>query len=205
MSTAVAVEPWGPLVVGIDVDETALRVLERWMPAHLDHIVAERALELELAHPRQYETVLVDEELLDNKLPACVSETTRMEAAEGGTARVYAGVWQTRISVVVRGRHPAETRSVAALFEGAVRRVMLQHAGGEEPIDWIRYQGMDYEQVPGDQRRGRYLLKAVSRFQIRSDHIVDPFGGPPHGPPAELVDVDVQRVAPPASVTGGVR
>ena len=42
----------------------------------------------------------------------------------------------------------------------------------ESPLDWIRYYGMEFEEIPGDRTRGRYLLRAISHWQVRTDVIV---------------------------------
>lgn len=188
-------EEWGPLVLSTDVDDAALAVLREWMPRYLDRLGAERDLGFELEHPREYDTAFVPEELLDNKVPACIVETARMEATRGGQARTYEGTWRTDVRCVVRGKRGAHTRHLASLHEGAARRLMVQFAH-KPPLNWIKYIGMRFEEVPGDRTRGRYLLCAVSSFQVITTEIVDPTGGPYPLRTAESVHIDVRKEPP---------
>jgi hypothetical protein len=190
---------FGPLVVSVDVDDAVLDVCRTWMRTHLRRLAKERGIELEV--PKEWAIALTDAELLDHRLPAVVSETAQMDTAprsiQGGTGRFYSAAWRVALSVTVRGRDAQETRRTASLYEGVLRRLMLQH-GHEKPLDWIHFTGMTLGQVPGDQRNGRYLLKGTSNFLVRSDEIVDPTVGPnvPDledyiGPVVKTVDVDV--------------
>jgi hypothetical protein len=190
---------WGPLVASTDVDEKILELARTWMPTYLRRLKEER--DLELQNPREYATMLTDEELLDHPLPAVVSKTAEMASAQGGMEKMYAGEWTTEVSVSVRGRDPRETRRTASVFEAVTRRLLTQHGRGT-PLDWIHYTGMRLDQVPGDDRAGRYVLKATSIFQVWTNQIVDPTAGPDipdadtYGPwpLARTVDVDLQKL-----------
>lgn len=183
----VGVARWGPLVISTDIDDAAIAVLRMWMPTHVRQLVKERKLDFTLTPPRQYDTVLVPQELLDNILPATVAQTTRMAATEGGMAKPYDGDWRLDIQTVVRGPRGGRTRYIASLYEGCTRRLMVQHAH-ESPIDWIHYLGMRFQEVPGDATRGRYLLSAISSFQVRTTEIVDPTAGPDEPDQPEYID-----------------
>lgn len=176
---------WGPLVVSADVDDAIIAVAQRWFRTHLRRLREERGVELQV--PREWAITMTDSELLDHPVPALVSQTAQMTAAQGGMAKLYDGVWRTDVSVTVRGRDPRETRRTASLYEGVVRRLIVQHAH-IPPIDWIHFIGMTLSEVPGDERAGRYLLKATSSFEVRSHGIVDPTAGPDIPDADEYVD-----------------
>lgn len=193
---------WGPLVASVDVDDAVLEVCRTWMATHLRRLQEERGIELKV--PREWAIALTDAELLDHPLPAVVSETAQMDTAprsvQGGSGRFYGAAWRVAVSVTVRGRDPRETRRHASLYEGVTRRLMVQHAAGEGPLDWLHFTGMTLAPVPGDQRAGRYLLKGTSNFLVRTDNVVDPLGGPNEPdlpdyvyPRAETVEVDVVK------------
>lgn len=201
---------WGPLVVSADVDDAILDVLQTWMATHLRRLKEERGVELQ--QPREWAIAMSDAELLDHPLPAVVSQTASMEAptssrpagtapqgAVGGMAHFYEGTWRATVSVTVRGRDPRETRRTASLYEGVIRRLMVQHAH-VTPLDWLHYLGMALMEVPDDARAGRYLLKSASTFQIRTNNIVDPNAGPNEpdldtylDPYSKTVEVDVEK------------
>lgn len=199
---------WGPLVTSSDIDDAILDVLQVWMATHLRRLKEERGVQLQL--PREWAIALTDAELLDHPLPAVVSQTASLQAptsqaresqqgAQGGMARFYGATWRSQVSVTVRGRDARETRRTSSLWEGVIRRLMVQHAH-VTPLDWIRYLGMSLDPVPGDERSGRYLLRSTSVFQIRSNNIVDPTAGPNepdldeyNDPVSETVDVVVEK------------
>jgi hypothetical protein len=192
---------WGPLVTSVDIDDAVLAVAQTWMYTHLRRLKQERGIELQ--QPREWAIALTDAELLDHPLPAVVSETARMDTAQGsvrgGTARFYGAAWRVAVSVTVRGQDPRQTRRAASLYEGVLRRLMVQHAH-DEPLDWIHFTGMTLAPVPGDQRAGRYLLKGTSNFLVRSNNLMDPTGGPNEPdlpdyvyPRAKTVEVDVVK------------
>ena len=195
---------WGPLVIGPDVDDAVVALLRRWMGDYCDVLVTQRELDFELEHPRSYETAFVPEELLDHMVPGCIVETARLQAPSGDSRRrgqgvrggianiTYEGDWRTDISLVVRGQRGAHTRLLAGLYEGAARRVMLDRAHGT-PLDWHRYLGMEFEEIPGDRTRGRYLLRAISHWQIRTDEIVRTGPRQPE-PEAISTHVDVESL-----------
>jgi hypothetical protein len=193
---------WGPLVASTDVDDAVVAVLREWLPTHLRRETEYRGLDFPLTPPRQYDTALVPDELLDNMLPACVAETATMQATAGGVARTYQGEWQTMVYNVVRGKRGRFTRRLASLYEAATRRCLVQHRPGV-PLDWIHYQGMRLEQIPGDRTGGRYLLAGVSIFRVRTHAIVDPDARPDlpdrddYRPWPDVVTADVEVVKEP--------
>lgn len=190
---------WGPLIASIDVDDKVLEVMQTWMPTHLRRLKEERGIELQ--NPREYATMMTDAEIIDHALPAVVATTAAMTDVVGGMDKVYAGQWTTDVSISVRGRGPRETRVTASLFEAVTRRLMVQHGHGT-PLDWIRYTGMRLDQVPGDERAGRYVLRSTSIFQVWSNRIADPTAGPdlPDAdtyepwPFSKTVDVEVDKL-----------
>ena len=204
----VGLASWGPLVTSSDVDDAILNLIQVWMATHLRRLKEERGVQLQ--QPREWAIALTDAEMLDHPLPAVVSQTASLiaptsqaresqQGAQGGMGRFYGATWRSQVSVTVRGRDPRETRWTASLYEGVIRRLMVQHAR-ETPLDWIRYLGMSLDEVPGDQRQGRYLLRSTSVFQIRTNNIVDPTAGPNepdldeyNDPISQTVDVQVEK------------
>lgn len=188
-----------PLVASSDVDQKVLEIMQIWMATYLRLLKDERGIELQ--RPREYATMLTDAELLDHPLPAVVASTAALTAQTGGMEKIYAGQWTTEVSVSVRGRDPRETRVTTSLFEAVTRRLMVQKAR-VTPLDHIHYTGMRMDQVPGDERAGRYVLRSTAIFQIWSEAIVDPLAGPDipdadsYGPwpTSQTVEVDVDKV-----------
>src|ERR1700733_7195346 len=198
---------WGPLVVSADIDDAILAVIQKWIATHLRRLKEERGVELQ--QPREWAIALTDAGLPHPPLPAVVSQTASMEAptssrpagtapqgAVGGMAHFYEGTWRATVFVTVRGRDPRETRRTASLYEGVIRRLMVQHRH-DTPLDWLPYLGMSLMEVPGAARAGRYLLKSASTFQIRTNNIVDPTKGPN--------EPDLDEYLDPYSKTGEVQ
>jgi hypothetical protein len=186
MSATVGIANWGPLIIGTDVDDAVLAALTKWMPTYLAQIKTERNLSFTPALPRTYSNTFAGQEFLDHQLPALIVVTAQSTVTRGGMNMPYEGTFALRVASVVRGKRPPATRFLAALYEGVVRRLVLQKARGDGtngtgaagPINDLHYMGLRYEEVPDGTGAGRYTLAALSLFEVFSDQIVQPFGGP---------------------------
>lgn len=206
-NVVVGIAAWGPLVIGTDIDDAVIGALKQWMPTYLKQSRAERDLTFSLALPRSYSNTFAEQEFLDHQLPAVVVSTARTQAITGGSNKTYGGEWICEVSTVVRGKRPPATRFLAALYEGTVRRLVLQQARGG-PLNEVRPVGVRYEQVFGDVSRGRYVLAAVTSFQVFTDQIVTPYGGPDvpdadvYVDEATVVEVDIDVMGSPIVIGG---
>lgn len=177
---------WGPLVIGTDVDDQLLATLKEWMPTYLRQYHDERALAFNPARPRTYANTFEGAEFLDHQLPAIVCTTANLQATIGGPNVPYTGAWQSIVACVVRGKTPAATRYLAAMYGGCVMRCVLQQRGDEDgPLDDIKLTSARYEQVADATGQSRWLLAAVCQFSVYTDQIVQPWPGP------DVPDADV--------------
>jgi hypothetical protein len=167
----------GPLVISTDVDDQLLATLKEWSPTYLRLYHDDRGLSFNPARPRTYANTFEGFEFLDHQLPAIVATTAQMTSTIGGSNRTYEGTWTSLVASVVRGKRPAATRYLAAMYEGVAREIVLQKAGGG-PIDDLRFQRMYNEVVPDATGQGRYILAAVSQYQVSTDVVVQSYGGP---------------------------
>jgi hypothetical protein len=172
---------WGALVINTDVDEALLEALREWLPTYLPRIAVERERPpLEL--PNSYANVLEQDEFMDNQLPAILVTTASTAKVKGGPNTRYEAEWQVRVSSVVRGRKPSETRHISALYEGSVRRVMIQKAR-KSPIvcdvDWAGTQLAPVLEMGG---RGRYLAAGIGTYNVQTDFALQ--GAGPNVPAA---------------------
>lgn len=176
-ATTVGIAEWGPLVIATDLDDRALDLCRTWMPTYLRHFHDERSLSFNLALPRSYGDTFAGQEFLDHQLPAVVAVAARGTSMRGGQAHAYEGVWSLEVATVVRGKRPAATRYLAAVYEGITRQLIVQQAG-ISPLDHVSPVGMRFEQVPDGTKDARWLLAGVSVFEVRTDKIVAPTSGP---------------------------
>lgn len=181
------VAEFGPLVVETDVDVKVVGTLALWLPTYLAQAERERGLANRfLARPRResYANTLDTDEFLDHSLPAVIVTTANTEAepAVDGNGVYYAD-WNVRVSSVVRGRTPAETRAHASIYGGCVRRVLVQQSrlNPDAPylpafaaeVDW---QGSTVAQVEDATDAGRYLAVCVNDFVVRTDAVLSSDG-----------------------------
>lgn len=173
---------FGPLVIETDVDSAVVQTLRKWMPTYLAQAERERTLATRLlARPRSYANTLDDDEFLDHSLPAVIVTTAQTQGnpAKDGMGTYYAA-WRVVVSAVVRGRTPPETRTVAALFGGCVRRILVQKPsleGFAGDLKWVSSNLAGVADVSGN---GRFLAAAVNEFVVYVDEVVA-LGGP-HSP-----------------------
>ena len=183
----VGIANWGPLVIGTDIDDQMLATLKTWMPTYLRQARLERELSFNPALPRTYANTFEGHEFLDHQLPALVCTTASLQATAGGPNIPVGGVWQSLVACVVRGKRPAATRYLAALYGGTVARVVLQKARGDALND-MRLSSARYEQVPDVTGQSRWLLAAVHQFNVFTDEIAQPWAGPDIPDADEYVD-----------------
>lgn len=209
MSATIGIASWGPLVVGTDVDDALLDTLKTWLPTYLTQYKKERSLAFVPARPRTYANTFEGQEFLDHQLPAIVCTTASLQATAGGPNVPYLGTWQSLISCVVRGKRPAATRYLAAMYGGCVARCLLQQAGGAGGVcNDLHWSSARYEQVPDGTGQGRWLLAAVTQLAVYSDEIVQPWGGPDvpdadvYLDEATVVEVDLDVLGSLITITG---
>jgi hypothetical protein len=176
VTPGVGIANWGPLVIGTDVDDAVLATLRTWMPTYLRQLHDERNMSFNLAKPRTYANTVQGQEYLDHQLPAIVCTTANLQATLGGVNTPYQGQWQSLVAVVLRGKTPAATRYLAAMYGGTIARLLMQQHGAV--ADELHYQGLRYEQVPDATGQGRWLLAAVNQIAVFSDEVLQPWGGP---------------------------
>ena len=204
--SVVGIANWGPLVISSDIDDHVLAAVKTWMPTYLKQIYKERNLTVKPALPRTYAATFMGQEFLDHQLPAIIATTAQSTAMVGGSNMLYDGVWSLRLATVLRAKRPPVTRYLASLYEGVVRRLVLQQARGG-PCNDIKYAGMRYEEVPDVTGAGRYCLAAISTFDIFTDAIVQPYAGPDvpdadvYLDEATITEVDIEVLGDMLSIT----
>lgn len=177
-----AVATWGKLLIETDVDRLVMLRLREWLPTYLAQAERERVLPGRLlARPEagSFQNVLEDDDFPDGKLPLVLVTTARTTEApqkgrdEAGDDR-WAAAWRVRVSVVVRGRTAPETREVAAVFGGCVRRVLLQQQIDLEGEVW--WLGGSVAPIADASDGGRWLAAGVNDFAVLADVVVSGSG-----------------------------
>lgn len=193
---------FGTLVVETDVDTAVVATLRKWLPTYIAQVERERNLAVgALARPvaGSYANTLEDDEFVDHRLPAIIVTTAATNDVERFGDGSYAAMWMTVVSSVVRGRTPPETRMLAALFSGCVRRVLVQASdlgGSASNVLWRRG---GVQPVPDATAAGRYLAAGINEFVVVTDDVLttrdsplepDPlYGNPdPQGNPNQPYD-----------------
>lgn len=203
---------FGPLVVETDIDLAVIATLALWLPTYMAQVERERSLPngflMRPSKSSYRHTVSDDEEFLDGSLPAILVSTasTNGEPDMLGTGMVYAD-YRLTVSNVVRGRTPSETKIVAALFGGCVRRALLHHQSLDGFAADTRWIGSTPISVPDSTDEGRWLFAQRNDFVVSVDDVVqagvgpnlpnDPYQDPdpdadpdaPYDPIAQVVDV----------------
>lgn len=183
MSAPNAVAEWGTLLVETDVDRLVLTQLALWLPQYLRQAEIERGLPVGLlARPgaESFQNVLESDDFPDVRLPAVICTTARADAApdkgrdDGGWDR-WQATWRVQVSVVVRGRTAPETREIAAVFGGCVRRILTQRQIDLEGEVW--WTGSAVAPLTDQSDKGRWLASGVNQFNIFSDDALSG-GGP---------------------------
>jgi hypothetical protein len=210
---------FGPLVVETDVDVAVIATLRLWLPTYLARIEDERSLAnrtLPRPSPQSYTNALEDDEFADNWIPAVIVTTAQLDdepVIDG--AGVYSGGWSVVVSAISRGRTPIESRALAALYGGCVRRCLVhqQDLGGFASETRLRGGGR-VAPVSDSTGQDRYLTASINRFTVFVDAIVQASAGPyrpdpPEGPytppdPAGDPDTPYDPLVPLTTVTTSV-
>ena len=201
MST-LALADFGPLVVATDVDDAVIGVVRRWINTYLSQVELERGLgDQTLKRPRPANVInaLSVVEFMDNALPAIVVNTTNTTTTPivmaGGDTTAF---WRATISCVVRGKSQSATKVLASLYEGSVRRLMVQRAQKEHGlIADCRWDSTLVQPVADTSGAGRWLAAGVGQFLLGVDVAMNGVVGPsepdvgPYAPLATVQEVDV--------------
>lgn len=193
----------GPLVIATDVDEAVIGVLKTWMPTYLRLLSTERNLtdpatskNYVLPAPVSYSNYINPDEIMDHPTPGIVVTTAKVISTVGGANSIYQAVWLVRVSAIVRGRSPVESKKTAALFEGAIRRCMTEKARENAgPLNGAHWVDCEVAPVAAGTREGRYLAAGMGTYHVSTDAAVRSFGGP------DVPDAD--SYAPVATVENG--
>jgi hypothetical protein len=206
----IGIANFGPLAIGTDVDDALLATLKTWMPTYLRQFHDERDLAFHPAKPRTYANTFEGAEFLDHQLPAIVCTTASLTATRGGPNIPYQGAWQSLVAVVVRGKQPAATRYLAAMYGGSVARCLLQKGGGAGGVcNDLHLVSARYEQVADATGQGRWLLAAVHQLAVFTDEIVQPWCGPDvpdadvYLDEATVVEIDLDVLGSQMTITEG--
>lgn len=196
---------YGPLVVETDVDDAVIAALRSRLPSHLSEIERHRNLTapegydhyLPRPHNENYANTLDDDEFMDHRLPAVIVTTARTtgEPQQDGEGIIYAA-FSVVVSAVVRGRTPPETRKTAALYGGAVRRLLTQHQDLDGFSGDLRWIGGNVAPVQDTTGAGRYLAASINEFTVYVDQVMQAGVGPFIEGPYEPADPDDPDVVP---------
>jgi hypothetical protein len=172
---------WGELLVETDVDEAVIATLKKWLPSYLTRLERERGLTVRtLARPvaASYVNTLEDDEFPDHQLPAIIVTTARTSEVERFGGGVHTVSFQVIVSSVVRGRTPPETRKLAALFSGCVRRVLVHQQDLGEFAQEVRFQRGNLAPLADQTDSGRWLAAGVNEFVVVVDDVLTGGVGP---------------------------
>ena len=196
-----ALADFGPLVIPTDVDEAVIGVVATWINTYLSQIELERGLAASsLKRPRRSNitNVLTSAEWMDNALPAVVVTTANTSQTPKVTARRdNFAFWRVTIQCVVRGKTMPLTKQIASLYEGSVRRLMLQQAVRGALIADCRWASTNVQAVPDTSGAGRWLAAGIGAFDVGTDAAVNGDFGPtvpdvgPYSPLATVEEVEV--------------
>jgi hypothetical protein len=172
---------FGPMTVETDIDVAVVQTLRLWLPTYLAQAERERDLAVRLLarpRPQNYANTLEEDEFLDHQLPAVIVTTAAPsgEPNMDGNGVYYAG-FRVTVSAICRGRTPPETRALAALYGGCVRRVMVQQAltAIDGAARWVGGRGVAPVATTDE---GRYLAASINEFVVYADGVVQAGVGP---------------------------
>lgn len=191
---------FGPLVVLTQVDDVVLAHLKKWMHTHLLQVEREignagyeRMRTNRLMRPRSYATLLEDDRLLDQALPAVVVTTQGTDGIEYNGPDI--GAWfKLTILVVARGRDRDEARLHAAMYAAAVRQALQNHPSLDGFAHGVEWTDENVEPVEDTTGKGRTLAAGISEWRVLVDQVAQRYGGPSE-PDPDPVDLD-EDVAP---------
>lgn len=179
---AQAFADFGELITPEDVDQAVIATLKLWLPTYLGQIELERGLEqgfLPRPVAASYANTLETDEFGDHMLPAVIvttSGTVGEPIITGDGA--YLANWSAIVSSIVRGQRGPLTRQVASLFEGCVRRVLVQQGdlgAFARRTRWLQTRVMPVVDPTG---KGRYLAAGMTNLVVHCDTSVREWTGP---------------------------
>ncbi len=202
---------FGALVVETDVDVAVVTTLRRWLPMYLAEAERERGLSnrtLARPRPESYANTLEDDEFLDHVLPAVIVTTAQTRESDTGAEDRYWAAWRVIVSCVVRGRTPAESRAVAALFSGCVRRILVQQQDLGGFAAGVRWVNGNVAAVADTTDKGRYLTAGINEMTVYVDEVLQGGVGPivpdpyyPDADPEGAPDAPLDPLAAVSAVT----
>jgi hypothetical protein len=206
---------FGPLVVETDVDRALIATLKLWLPTNLAQVERDRDLDPRtLARPvtASYSNVLEDDEFLDHSLPAILVTTADANNYDRGADGFYTAAFTCNVSSVVRGRTGPETREVASIFSGAVKRTLSSHPDLDGFASETVLQSSSVEPVADTTDQGRYLAVGMSTWIVYVDDVLQEGAGPtvPGDPyddpdPVGSPDTPYDELATVSEVTSDIR
>jgi hypothetical protein len=174
---------FGPLVVETDVDFAIIRTLRLWLPTYLAQAERERDLAprvLARPEPVSYSNLLDDDEFPDSRMPAILVTTAQVnDEPQIDGAGVYSVGWRAVVTAVVRGRTPGESRALASIFGGSVRRCLVQQQDlGGFASETRLASGTMLRPVADSTGQDRYLTASLNPLTVYVDAIVQAGVGP---------------------------
>lgn len=164
---------WGTTLVETDIDKLVIAQLRLWLPTYLSRAEVDRGLANGLlARPKasSFQNALQDDDFPDGALPAIVVTTAQTEGQPMYEANQVSAAWRCNVSAVVRGKTPGQAREVAAVFGGAVRRVLRdQQIGLDGEVKWRAGQVVPISDQTGKER---LLCASLNRFTVFTDVVM---------------------------------
>lgn len=175
---------WGVMLLETDVDALVIQQLRAWLPNYLRQAEVERHLARHLlARPTDasFQNVLESADFPEAQLPAIVVTTANTTGEpQSNFSRQYGANWGVVVSAIVRGRTAPETRALAALFGGCVRRILVhQQLDLDAEVRWM---GGNVAPVADETDQGRYLAAGINTFTVYTDQALGG-DGPVHPEP----------------------
>jgi hypothetical protein len=178
----VAVGDFGPLVINTDIDDTLIAMFRTWIQTYLTAVSSERGLPVALKAPRpaSYFRVLTPDALGDAaSFPViAVTASGTNGAIDRNNDGSYTATFRTAVSALVRGQDADSTRHTASIYEGSVRRCIVQQAPGFGPIVCVDPISYNVQPVPGLSRDGRYVAAGLGVYDCSVDQAMQNVGGP---------------------------
>lgn len=176
-----SIAEFGPLVVETDVDLAVVSTIKLWMPTYLSRVEVERSLGngfLSRPKPDAFANTLDDDEFTDHPLPAIIVTTASTVARpEKDGNGMHFAAWNVVVSAICRGRTAPESRAMASLYGGCVRRIMLQQQDLGEFAGEVDWTSSNVAPV-ATTGQGRYLAAGINTFSIYVDEVVQSGTGP---------------------------
>lgn len=182
---------FGTLVTTVDVDDAVVATLKEWLDTYLGRVEQERNLDpgfLSRPNGSAYANTLESDEFLDHTLPAVIVTTAATEGPPVITNDwSYVANWRLTVSCILRGRRPPETRRSASLFEGSIRRCLVQKGDLGGLAKRCRWISSTVAPLPDRTGKGRYLAAGITQMVVFGDVAVE-FGVGPDVPDANPYD-----------------